>query len=362
MNAWFKTAWLLAALLAFLAAPMQAQSGWGLAPDGRGGFVFCDLSRDEVWHLDAERHLVRLATQTHCHNLVPGYDGNVYGEDIGGESRAGGELSIWQLSPQGERSFVLAPTTEPDPSVWLVHDAAGNRYASNGNPHTQGVSQILKRTPEGQVSVLAGSTWGFQDGRGADARFGTIGGMAATRDGTLYVVDDGNLRRVAPDGTVATLARNIVTRNVGGLPFRGGLWNHSMGVAVAATGDVYIVDYSRQRIVRYRADGQVATFFQSSGLANTLTRGGWGWRPVGIAILGDDIFILEDWPLPRFASDLIAVPRLTRLRPDGHREKIAGVAGTPARTVAIALLAATGALAWRFTQSWRRTWARKGTS
>ena len=127
-----------------------------------------------------------------------------------------------------------------------------------------------------------------------------------------------------------------------------------MGVAVAATGEVYIVDYSRQRIVRYSADGRVATLFQSSGLANTLTRGGWGWRPVGIAVAGADIFILEDWPLPRFAADLIGVPRLSRLRPDGHREEIASVAGVPARAGAIIILLSCAVLAGRFVRSRRR--------
>ena len=63
-----------------------------MAPDDRGALYFCDIQRDKVW-LWEPRGLRLLFDHNHCHTLVLGYDGRVYGENVGGESRAGGVVA-----------------------------------------------------------------------------------------------------------------------------------------------------------------------------------------------------------------------------------------------------------------------------
>jgi hypothetical protein len=285
----------------------------------------------------------------HCHTLVLGYDGNVYGENVGGESRGGGFVGVWRLTPQGERTFLLPLTTNPDPAVWLVRDSAGNSYSWNGNPETKGLSQILKRTSDGTTRILAGTVWGFADGPGEMARLGQVAGMAAKPDGTLYIADDGNLRRVSPDGTVATLERGIVSASVGGLPHLGGLYNHHLGVATDSHNTVYFVDYGRRRILRWDPVSGVHVVAESRGVANWLTRGSWGWRPTGVAAMGDSVWVMEDWGLPTFAADLIGNPRVRKISPDGRSTTLVAIYSQAARAFAATVLAflTFGFFSWR---------------
>ena len=69
---------------------------------------------------------------------------------------------------------------------------------------------IRKVAPDGNVTTLAGKAGeaGTVDGNGAAARFGRLGGLTIDATGTIYVADEDNstIRKIAPDGTVTTLA------------------------------------------------------------------------------------------------------------------------------------------------------------
>jgi len=329
------------------AGAARAQTGWGLAPDGRGGFTFSDITRDRVWHMDSRGQLRLLLEHVHCHTLVPGYDGAIYGEDVGGGSRAGGLLGVWKLAPDGRRIDLLPVTLTPDPSVWLVRDAAGNSFAWEGNPEDRRTSRILRRSPDGVVTILTGSEWGSADGGAAEARFGQVQALTVTADGVLYLVDEGHLRTVLRDGSVTTSARDFVALAAGGLPARGGLWNHSMGAAVDASQRVYVVDYSRHRIVRFDATEGAREIHRSAGIANRVTGGSWGWRPTGVAFAGGEVFVMEDWPLPPLLAGLVGSPRILRIALDGSAETIAAVSSTGMRIAVSAALAVIVLLLFR---------------
>lgn len=340
---------ILVLLLSLGANPARAQAGWGLAADRHGDLYFCDIQRDRVWKLGRGGKLRLLLRQNHCHTLLSGYDGNIYGEDVGGESRGEGPLSLWKLTPQGERSYVLPPTTRPDQSIWIISDPAGNSYAWNGNPELKRESQILKRTPDGVVAVLAGTDWGYADGRSGEAKFGNVAGMAIGLDGTLYVAEEGNLRKVLPDGSAKTLERALFSKVAGGLPGHSGLFNHSVGVAVDAQNNVYVVDYGNRRVIQRAPDGAVTTLWQSKGIANALTHSQWGWRPTGIAIVDNGAYVLEDWPLPTFAAELIGSPCVRRVLRDGSVHRVVCVASNVTRALSGAVLVGTVLLValWR---------------
>jgi NHL repeat len=91
----------------------------------------------------------------------------------------------------------------------LAMDKAGNIYvADSGN------CAIRKISPAGAVSTLAGTgkCENFDDaavaldGKGQQARFYKLGAMTVDTGGNLYVNDRAAIRRIAPDGSVSTLA------------------------------------------------------------------------------------------------------------------------------------------------------------
>jgi sugar lactone lactonase YvrE len=149
---------------------------------------------------------------------------------------------------------------------WSVAvDGAGNVLVADMSNNT-----IRKISPDGVVSTLAGQAGltGHTDGLASRARFNAPYGVAVDTAGNVYVSDSGNhaIRKITTDGTVSTLA---------GLPGYPGaadglgdiarFWN-PQGLAVDATGNVYVADTGNQVIRKITPPGGVTTL---AGLAGT---------------------------------------------------------------------------------------------
>ncbi len=80
-------------------------------------------------------------------------------------------------------------------------------YVSDTGNH-----RIRAIAPDGRVSTLAGSTQGYQDGTGTQARLNGPWGLDIGGDGNIYVADHDNdvIRRVTPQGVVTTLAGRVL--------------------------------------------------------------------------------------------------------------------------------------------------------
>ncbi|MEO8153123.1 MAG: hypothetical protein ABI605_08650 [Rhizobacter sp.] len=130
----------------------------------------------------------------------------------------------------------------------LTHDAAGNLYVADADNYT-----IRRIAPDGTVSTLAGSAGlaGNTDGIGSAARFKRLYAIAMGLDGDLYVADydNGRVRRVTMAGVVSTYAGSAPAFQDG--PIATARLLGPTAVAVTANGDVLVADAGRiRRIVR----------------------------------------------------------------------------------------------------------------
>ncbi len=135
-------------------------------------------------------------------------------------------------------------------------DPSGSIYvADSGN------GAIRKITPSGVVLTVAGGgpqLQGYQDGAGTRARFNRPVKVALDSSGGLLVADQGNnrIRRIAPSGTVTTIAGN--------------LWES--GVAAARDGSVYaagasgVIKIAPNGVVSRLAGSERTGYRDSSGL------------------------------------------------------------------------------------------------
>jgi streptogramin lyase len=135
-------------------------------------------------------------------------------------------------------------------------DASGNLYvADNGN------NLIRKIAPDGTVSTLAGSGQvGSGNGQGTAASFNSPFGIAVDPSGNVYVADSGNnlIRKISPAGAVTTIAGSGV-KGAGNATGVTASFNTPSGVAVDAAGNVYVADENNNLIRKITAAGVVST-------------------------------------------------------------------------------------------------------
>jgi len=129
--------------------------------------------------------------------------------------------------------------------VALTVDGVGNVYVAD-----QGNNLIRLINTQGQVSTFAGSgTAGSANGKGTAASFNSPSGIAIDQQGNLYVGDAGNnmIRKIAPDGTVSTLAgTGVAGANNGALS--SATFNSPTGVVVDTYDHVYVTDTNNNLI------------------------------------------------------------------------------------------------------------------
>ncbi len=228
----------------------------------------------------------------------------------------------------------------------LTHDGAGNVYVADSGNHT-----IRRLAPDGTVSTLAGlaGSSGSADGTGAAARFNSPRGIALGPDGDLYVADNSNhlIRRVTTAGVVTTYAGSV-TGFADGAPLAA-KFNSPSGVAVAANGDVLVADYSNARVRRIVRSGNAAGSVQTLAGNGTIAAGspdGVGTAavvvaPSGLVVRGNTLTVRDSAGLLR-QIDLTStvVTTLTGSRTLGEGYADGTVATARIRAIGIGLTGA----------------------
>jgi sugar lactone lactonase YvrE len=169
-------------------------------------------------------------------------------------------MEVTTLAGSGRRGYRNVPAgswveAEFDSPCGVAVDGAGIVYVADSLNN-----RIRKILPDGEVSIKAGSIFGFADGVGAEAQFKLPTGIAVDSAGVLYVADKQNhrIRKILPDGTVSTLAgsRPGFADGVGAAA----RFSYPSGIAVDSAGIVYVADTSNNAIRKIALDGTVSTF------------------------------------------------------------------------------------------------------
>ena len=156
----------------------------------------------------------------------------------------------------------------------------------------------------GDISTFAGTgALGFfgDDGPASAARFTGVEGVAVAPDGSVLIADRNNqrVRRVAPDGTISTIAGTGTAGATGdgGLATAAQL-NFPQGVAAMADGSVLIADTENNRVRRVALNGTISTI-AGTGAAGAAGDGGLATaatlnKPPGVAAASDGSVLIAD--------------------------------------------------------------------
>jgi sugar lactone lactonase YvrE len=152
-----------------------------------------------------------------------------------------------------DRNATVEASTAPNQVVnpgGMTIDRAGNLYVTDR-------SCVRKVTPDGNITILAGSPIepGYVDGPGSTARFSILKGVTVDDNGNVYVTDSYTLRKITPDGTVSTLVRSGCD-NLDGNP---GRFCTPNGIVVDHSGNLYFSDSGNMNIRKLTPDGVMTT-------------------------------------------------------------------------------------------------------
>ena len=194
------------------------------------------------------------------------------GQTLGMDSRSNVLLSAsweqpvghWSAPPEDLGGWSLGARHAYDPTARRIHFGDGSRR----NASSVGTA-ITTFAGTGDSGYPDTDGDGVVDDEGLPATSALLnrpGGVAVAADGSVFVLDVHRVRRVAPDGTITTVAGSGVSGEDGdGGPATEAELHNPGGIAVAPdaspyAGSVFVADTDNSRIRRIRPDGIIETF------------------------------------------------------------------------------------------------------
>ncbi|QJD95233.1 hypothetical protein HH214_04750 [Mucilaginibacter robiniae] len=170
-------------------------------------------------------------------------------------------------------------------------------------------SKIRKITPAGVVTTIAGSgSTASINGTGTSASFYYPTGIAIDGNGNLFVADNGSnqIRKVTPAGVVTTLAGSGTYGFANGTGTAAN-FSSPTGISIDGTGNLYVADQWNYMIRMITPAGVVSTLAGSTtaGYINGVGGGASFYRPMGVAVLGDKLYVAD------YSNNLIRAVAIT---------------------------------------------------
>jgi hypothetical protein len=255
---------------ALMATNASAHPGSGIVVDDKGRVFFTDTGNPDgtfsghIWMIDTQGRL-NSVHKTGAHWLA-----------LDGTDRfAQAHLKAWfgqRLTPNFER----IPRSDANPTLlqtdgvpFVVHHDSYLYYAN-------GHMEIVRLSPDGTRTPLVPQL------RETAERLGGIKGLAASPDGSLFVAYPRAVQKITAAGAVTILADPVVVPGCDRVP-TDIPEPYLRGLAVDGRGTVYAAATGCRCVLKITPGGKVDTVLKAER----------PWSPTGVAVHGDDVYVLE---------------------------------------------------------------------
>ncbi len=280
-------------LCALFATSTSAHPGSGIVVDKHGQIFFTDTGQG-VWKIDNQGILTYLpASLWHWMAL----------DEVGYFAESQKNFGEWfeRVTPQSSKPVLIMCSDFP-----LTVNRDGNLYYADTR-HSS--ARIVRRTPDGTESVLAGGEM-----------FQGIAGIAAGPDGSLYVTDANAIRKITMDGTVSMIASPEmigIDKDRANNPPPETEATYCRGLAVDSQGVVYVAATGSRRVLKITPQGEVSAILQAPS----------PWSPTGVAVFQGEVYVLEwrDAAPSRAEVRRDWIPRVRKVGRDGKITTLATV-------------------------------------
>lgn len=250
--------------VALLATAAGAHPGSGIAVDREGQIYFQDSLGRAIWKIDARGRLSKFSGKHGGHWMALDMEGSLARSDVS---------PVERITPPGVKpALIVADGGAP---IAVCRD--GNLYYGlrllDGDRVAVGLTRI---SPDGKRTPFASDATKSIENLG-------ITGLAAGPDGALYVACPTAVIKVSMDGKATTIARPVVVSDCDEDLADNNPSPYLRGLAADSRGVVYAAACGCHRVVKITPDGKVQTIMKSER----------PWSPTGVAVHGDDVFVLE---------------------------------------------------------------------
>jgi hypothetical protein len=302
-RSWIGAVLAVASLCGWFAAGAFAHPASGIVVNAKGEVFFVHTGQGAC-KIEAQGKLTYLHKDTGGHFLALDTPGTF--------SSAAGNRLFQRITPAGVKPTLLFASG----GAPLVVNRDGNLYYGSGFPGgddtTPGGHTLTRMSPDGKKTLFAPDLKTTLEKLGE-----AVTGLAAGRDGTLFVACPNAILKVKTDGTVTTLVHPVVVKDC---DFEAkeptSRFYHGpylRGLDVTEGGTVYAAVTGCRCVVKVTPDGKVETVLKAEQ----------PWAPTGIAVRGGDVFVLEYTNTDKAKG---WAPRVRKLGPDGKVTILATVA------------------------------------
>ena len=277
---------------------------YGLAIDNSNNIYFTDNAHGVVRKINSGGIISTVVTGINPEDVAVDASGNVYIAD-------GLSYRIRKVTPAGVMTTFAGNGTSGNTgdggpataatiglTYGVVVDGAGNVYFSDYDHHV-----VRKVNALGIITTIAGHGVGIYSGDGGPATAAGLKspvGLAIDASGNIYIADDSNyvVRKINPSGIISTFAGNGTSGFAGdGGPATTAKFVNPFHVAINSNGDIYITDLSDWRVRRVNPAGDIYTF-AGNGTNTCSGYGGFaigvGITPVGVAVDNSNNIIIAN--------------------------------------------------------------------